>query len=388
MEKVSSHLSALQEEQMDLCDKDSRNLIDHIKYWGLLRREQVILCAARKRGMSKVGLQAVPPAKVCEEMARQAIAMQMVLTSLQGSVYGNEPWSLCETSSEMYNSEPQETFKKGGVSVRVTFDGDANNEMLYTMWGSVYRCVEGIWRKEEGGVDHNGIYTRYEGHKSYYIDFGEEAQKYSSLGAWAVRLRGELLTDSELVTSSTDSKTTQSACTKKPLPGPVGPHPEDPATTARTPDVSPITKAWQPWTSTPTKGGQGPHKKEALGLGRLGEQGEHPPVAAAGPVHCGLSTDRSFGSTCDSDTDCNLPVIIYKGTANQLKCFRFRIRQHCKGIYCNLTTTWQWLGNDGVSRTNNHRIIVAFENCCKRGLFMKTVVLPEGVTYKTAYMPL
>nr|WDS49640.1 MAG: E2 protein [Neophocaena asiaeorientalis asiaeorientalis papillomavirus 1] len=387
MEKVSSHLSALQEEQMELCDKDSTNLSDHVKYWSLVRREHIILCAARKRGMSRVGIQAIPPASVCEEMARQAIGMQMAIASLQNSCFGTEPWSLCQTSSEMYKTEPQDTFKKNGVSVRVTFDGDVNNEMLYTMWGFVYRYAEGTWRKEEGGVDHAGVYTVYGEQKTYYVDFGKEAEKYSSLGVWEVRLRGELLTDSKLVTSSSGTSKAQTTCAQKPLPGPAGPPYEDSPRPASTPGVSPITKAWQPWTSTPTKGKQGPHQETTVGHGGHRKQGKHP-ANDPGPIRCGIANNWSCGDTSDSDTDCNLPVIIYKGTANQLKCFRFRIRKYCKGIYCNLTTTWQWLGKDGVTRTNNHRIVVAFEDCKKRQQFLGTVVLPEGVTFKKAFMPL
>ncbi|AVH76833.1 E2 protein [Tursiops truncatus papillomavirus 8] len=385
MEKVSSLLNALQEQQMELCEKDSNNLKDHIVYWNLLRRESTLLCAARKKGITKIGIQAVPPSSVCEQLAREAIGMEIMLKSLETSEFGSESWSLTETSREMYNSEPVETLKKEGVTIRVIFDKKTENAMLYTLWKSVYKYVDGTWGKYKGGVDCSGIYIEEE-EKVYYVNFKDEAKKYSELGVWAVMVQGKLLTDFELVTSSTD--TTSCVSTSESLLETVGVYKENTSRTSSTSTVSTVAQ-----TTLYQESGQKckrSYKEDFVETRGGRRKRKHTTtnsiVTTSGAYSGGTTNYRPSGDTNNSHLLSNTPVVILSGTANQLKCLRFRLRKF-PGLYARCSTTWQWLDRDGVSRTDSHRLSVSFDSTSQRENFIQTAALPDGVTYTTAYMP-
>lgn len=77
------------------------------------------------------------------------------------------------------------------------------------------------------------------------------------------------------------------------------------------------------------------------------------------------------------------PVILCKGGANTLKCFRNRARHKYKGLFKAFSTTWSWVAGDSTERLGRPRMLISFTSSNQRKDFDKTVKYPKGV--ETAY---
>lgn len=180
---------------MTLIEKESTDLVDHISYWDSVRKENVTGYYARKEGLTKLGLQPLPTLTVLEYKAKEAIKMSLLLTSLQKSQYGNEPWTLAEVSAEIVNTTPKNCFKKKPFTVTVLFDNDERNTFPYINWEFIYyQDDNNIWHKVHGQVDINGLFfTEVTGDIVYFVLFQPDAEKYGHKGQWSVRYKNETL---------------------------------------------------------------------------------------------------------------------------------------------------------------------------------------------------
>lgn len=172
---------------MSIYEEGDDTITTQLNHWKLLRREQVLLHAARQHGLNRVGLQVVPPLQITQANARNAIEMHLLLQSLAMSPFARERWTLSDTSREMYTAPPSGTFKKEGQTVEVVFDGEKDNAMQYQKWTRVYYTDErGCWQRVTSHCDLTGIYFDRGNGREYYVHFNKEAKKYSTTGTWEV----------------------------------------------------------------------------------------------------------------------------------------------------------------------------------------------------------
>lgn len=75
------------------------------------------------------------------------------------------------------------------------------------------------------------------------------------------------------------------------------------------------------------------------------------------------------------------PVILLRGEANQLKCYRYRARKKHKGNYKYFSSTWSWIGEHSNDRIGRARMLVTFISTHQRELFLDTMKLPQGVDW-------
>lgn len=378
MERLTQRFDALQEKLMEIYEKDSRDLEVMTSHWGLQREEQALLHCARSKGVLRVGFQPVPPLKVSEQKAKAAIEMHLTLQSLQKSAYSNEDWTLSQTSRESYMTPPRHCFKKQGQTVEVTFDGDSANSMLYTMWGRVYyQMDDGSWSVASSSVDYYGIYYNdSEGRPHYYVKFAEDAQKYSKTGTWHVRSNDKTL--SAPVTSTCASPTRDRSRSPR----------------RNTEEVDSTTPPGRRYSISPPPavpprirfrgGGGGGGEREYYPFGRSASSeawsgspgsptrpvGRRPPQPPQGtPTE---ASHRLLWGPRDPT------VLVAKGDANTLKCWRNRCRKIHAGSFVAFSTTWQWCG-DGNYRQGRHRLHILFSSSQQLDQFLGQVKVPKGV---------
>ncbi|AWK28195.1 E8/E2 protein [Human papillomavirus type 219] len=72
------------------------------------------------------------------------------------------------------------------------------------------------------------------------------------------------------------------------------------------------------------------------------------------------------------------PVIIVKGSSNQLKCWRFRFQHKCGHLYNTCSSVFKWIDD-----TNNagSRMLIAFSSTKQRQQFINCVKFPRGTSY-------
>lgn len=75
------------------------------------------------------------------------------------------------------------------------------------------------------------------------------------------------------------------------------------------------------------------------------------------------------------------PVILLRGDANTVKCFRNRAKQKYKGLCKAFSTTWSWVAADGTERLGRSRVLVSFTSHTQRSSFLKVVKFPKGVDW-------
>nr|AXZ95685.1 E2 [Rattus norvegicus papillomavirus 2] len=214
MESLCSRLSAVQEELMCIYEEGDSALSTQVRHWQLIRQEQVLLHAARQQGHTRIGMQAVPSLAATQANAKAAIEMHLLLQSLLQSPYSKEPWTLSDTSRDMYLAAPCHTLKKSGQTVEVMFDGNQDNSMHYTKWRQVFYTDErGVWKRVSSFCDVTGIFFEKNGHREYYVRFEKEAMRFSVTGTWEAVDEGKIYTSVVPVASST------------PTPGLPGRHP-------------------------------------------------------------------------------------------------------------------------------------------------------------------
>ncbi|ABV80247.1 E2 [Ursus maritimus papillomavirus 1] len=433
-QSLSSRLGALQDQMMDIYEKGGRGLEVPLMYWALQRKEHALLYLARQNGYDKLGLQPVPALAVSKAKATQAISMHLLLCSLQDSEYGQEPWSLSDTSVELYESKPQKTFKKHGATVRVHYDNSAENAMEYVCWGKVYSWdfCSSKWTCCTCGVDERGVYVNKKDKKQYYENFEKDSVTYGKTGTWTVQFKNKTFCCS---TSSSVGEPVPTASHDAPDGG----APCDPNSPQ---------KAKAPFSGKRKHNGPSVHGSEASGplLGGQGERGPSPkrhkpasdgertlrqPTHAAHPTGTPVSLhvqqqqqqhqqqqlqqqqlqqlqqqqlqqqqqrrpqeaeDRHQPRADLPRRDplhpasTPVPVIVLSGSPNQLKCYRYRLNKKHKCLIKFVSTTWYWT-NEGGQGEKAMITLMFYSEACKN-TFLNSVVLPKGVTSTGGFLSL
>nr|AYA94096.1 MAG: E2 protein [Human papillomavirus] len=426
MEALSDRFSVLQEKLMDLYESGVEDLATQIQHWKLLRQEQVLFHYARKHGIMRLGYQPVPSLASSESKAKDAIAMGLLLESLQNSKYANEPWTLVETSLETVRSPPVDCFKKGPKTVEVYFDGDPDNVMPYTVWSYIYyQTDEDTWEKVEGQVDYTGAYYMEGQFKTYYIKFETDAKRYGTTGTWEVHVNKDTV-----FTPVTSSTPPVGDASNNPAPGPVStsvPNQRSPSTRrygrkASSPttttsrrqkkrqrereETSGRRKSRSRSRSTEQRGGRGTHRSSSSGTSKSPKRGGS---SGGGPLTRSRSRSRSrtrssvtgggvapdeVGATVRSlsgqhsgrlaqllDAAKDPPVMLLRGNANTLKCYRYRFRKKHAGGFQYISTTWSWVGDASNDRIGRARMLISFHTEGERERCLQHMKLPVGVEW-------
>lgn len=468
METLSERFNALQDHLMNIYEAAKNTLEAQIEHWQLLRREAVLLFVARQKGVLRLGYQPVPPQAVSESKAKDAIMMVLQLQSLQNSKFKDEPWTLVDTSLETYRNQPENTFKKGPVSVEVMYDNDPTNTNVYTLWKYVYYLdADDEWQKTESGVNQTGIYYLQGAFKHYYILFADDAPRFSSTGQWEVMINKETVfapvtsstppdspgrqisgqgtgastTNTETDHTATTETTTTSNQQRRPR---YGRKDSSPTTTTsrqrsrkaqqrrRTRSRSVGSQERRIRSRSRSASRRGGHKRQRSRSTHRG-RGRRSRSSSRGKCTRRRRRGRSSSSSSIS-TSCSAssvssssqrrkrgrggsrsssyrgispgdvgksvqtvsrrykgrlgrllaeahdpPVILLKGAANTLKCFRNRTKIKYKDLFKCISTTFSWVANDGCERLGRHRMLISFISVEQRNKFDTSVKYPKTV---------
>lgn len=419
-EDLNLRLNSIQNQILDLYEKRSTNLEDHITLWNLIRKENALFYFAKTQGLSRLGIQTLPSRVSSQSSAKDAIRQVLYLQSLKDSRYGGEPWTLQETSKERLTTEPEYCFKKGGMQVDVMFDQDPENVARYTLWTSIYfQDARDRWVKAPGRADHSGLYyVDEEGNRLYYVDFAEEAMKFSSTAYWTVSHNGSLILPGTSAISAPQpaDSTTEETPASTPDSSEVGePYPTSTVWVAGLEAQG--SEAGGQRTSTPRParpqtprqgrggGGGGPGGGGGRRLfGRPGVSGRvlrrgggrHSPrsqrvVARPGAAgrapsaeEVGKSTKTVEGASRSRlerllKEAVDPPFLGLKGEPNILKCVRYRLKGQHKQYFDKISTTWQWTAANCNNRCGDGRVLVLFKDEEQRAMFLERVKLPQSV---------
>nr|AYA93415.2 MAG: E2 protein [Human papillomavirus] len=382
MEKLTERYDAVQEALLNLYENASNDIETQIKHWELNRQENAILFVARQNGLKKLGMHSVPSLATSEHKAKDAIRMHLLLKSLRDSPFGNETWSLTETSLELLNAPPRNCFKKGGYTVDVLYDRDEDKLYPYTSWENIYfQDEQNMWHKTSGAVDYYGLYFYDErGQKIYYVQFDDKAKTLSVTGEWEVRYKNKTISPS--VTSSSSASSWKSASG----PGTSSKYSESDQESVRRPkEKSQNTTGATSQSSPNLRHTRGRREGESGATG--GSPAKRRRTEAPDSTGPAVPTAQQVGSSHRSIGRRHLnrlerlqeeardpPIIIVKGCANTLKCWRFRCKNNkSRQLYEYASTVFRWVDLDTKSR-----MLFAFKDNEQRDLFLDTVTLPKG----------
>lgn len=373
METLANRLDACQDKMLELYEKDSDKLEDQITHWHLLRVENALLYKARECGLTHIGHQVVPPLSVTKAKARNAIEVHVALQQLQESAYAHEPWTLRDTSREMWDTAPKGCWKKRGLTVEVRYDGDESKAMCYVQWRELYvqNYSDDRWVKVPGKVSYEGLYYTHENMNIYYVNFKDDACVYGETGKWEVHVGGKVIHhDAFDPVSSTREIST---------PGPVCTSNTTPASTQAQVGASegPEQKRQR------LEAVDGQHQQQRQGSKDSTQKAAE---RAGGPV----DSDRT--RLCDtrsahpvrhpSDPDC-APVIHLRGDPNSLKCFRYRLHHGKRKLYSRSSSTWRW---SCESENQAAFVTLWYTSDTQRTEFLNVVKVPPGIQVILGYM--
>nr|AYA93755.1 MAG: E2 protein [Human papillomavirus] len=384
METLVARFDVVQDRLLEIYERGSTTIDGQIDHWDLVRQENVLLYYARKNGIGQIGIQKVPPLASSEQKAKHAILMGMVLRSLKASSYGQEPWTLIDTSYELYMTPPQYTFKKGGKTVEVWFDNQVHNAMPYTLWSSIYyQDSNDMWHKTRGHVSVDGLYyIDWEGTHIYYVRFAEQAKHYGQTGEWQVRTDSQIFSTSVASTSlrAVDQRPARSAettCTraspcKRPSRRASPRHRRTPSTGTTTTESDSSTDRVR------RRGRKGKHRSTRS---RWGSGSSPVSPASVGERH--RLADKHYTSRLArlQEEARDPPILIIKGSANTTKCWRYRVKQNHRSLFHCISTAFFWVGDTGNDRLGCSRVMVAFKDNKQRQKFLDTVKLPKGTEW-------
>lgn len=369
MERLEKRLESVQEGIYEHIEERSDRLSDQIKFWELLRKEQALLFLARKHGIKQIGMEVVPPMKVSEQKAKEAIEVSLLLQSLNKSPYKDEPWTMQNTSRERLLADPQFCFKKDGRTVDIVFDGRKENSVRDTLWGWIYyQDSDGKWQKQPGEVDNKGLFYRdYDNLKRYYVDFKQLAERYSAEGRYQVYVDNKIIADIQfsLGDSAKQSRTLPQAARIRRGPTPRGrPTSVDSA--------APSTSRARSRSRSRSRTRRGaPSPGPAPSARQVGSS--H--VSVTGPS--GTRLQRLLREARDP------PAVILTGPPNTLKCLRYRLRNRYDRYFRDITTSWKWTHGSG-SGSGVSSMLVSFDNDSQRNKFVDSVPVPTSVTLSAA----
>lgn len=401
MERLQARLESVQEKLLDLYELNSTDLETHIQRWRLEREEHVCLYALRsKYDVRRVGLQVVPSTQVSESKAKQAIEMQLALESLSKQ-FGNEPWTLPQTSWESYMTAPEKCFKKGGTTIEVSFDNDPNNSAEYVLWSSIYhKTSDNGWLVTSGEVDTEGLYYEDEDFsKRYYVNFSAEARKYGAT-KWSFSFKNKLFTSpfpsirgrAPAGVLSVDAPDSSAPHTRQQSPSASQVSPDSTPSrykrrgSGRTRGTGRRKRPLSPnATSTPRSKSPDPKRcAKAAECGRRRSpvlQYPLPTEVASVRHHLPAPSGGRLGRLLYEARD--PPVVVFRGLANALKCYRYRLQNQYSTTFSKVSSTWKWASSDDAVGNNpdGSRLTVLFENKEQREMFLSTVPHPKTFTY-------
>lgn len=374
MATLADRLDACQETLIDLYEKDSNKLEDQIKHWHCIRLENAILFKARQAGLTHLGHQVVPTLNVTKGKAHQAIAVHLSLQSLYASEYKDEPWTLQNTSLDMWNTQPKGCWKKKGRTVTVKYDCEDSKKMEYVNWGHIY--VQSThteqWHRVHGQVSYDGLYYELEGHKQYYVQFAQEATKYGEHNKWEVHWGNTVIYEPCNSVSSTQDtlrEVSPAEAADRLL------HAPEPATSTQHVGTAKTTKA--PVQAPPCK-------RQRVNRDGVRQPNTAPPniwvdnnkSGADGYPHSTETRNFSDGDTA--------PVIHLRGDANKLKCLRYRLRSSVPDLFVNASSTWHWTCGEATQKCAFVTIWYANEE--QRAKFLQRVTIPKGIQAMQGFM--
>lgn len=397
METLTERFDALEENLLQLYEAGSDKIDDQILYWDIIRQENVLFFYARKKGLQRISLQPVPSLTVSEHKAKQAIMMSIQLTSLKNSAFGNEPWTLQDTSFELYNAPPQNTFKKQAFTVDVFYDNDEDNYYPYTAYKFIYyQNGDNIWHKVESDVDYEGLfYITHDYEKVYYVTFDQDARRFSRTGHWTVKYKNRTISSTSVTSTSgtppehpsssrsganTLARQTEIAPQERRRPRSSSESPQR-RTRPRTSQSDGDTSA------STTRRRLRRRRREREPAAQRREQrktnttrSSYPSPEAVGRRHRvveGKGLSR-LGRLQEEARD--PPLICLKGPANTLKCWRYRCKLKYRGMFYRISTGFSWVA-EGPARLGDQRMLIAFHNSAQRQAFLKIAVFPKGTQF-------
>lgn len=418
---------AVQDQILELYETNNNDIESQIKHWSLIRRQNAIYYYARRAGYTRLGLQPIPALVASEYNGKEAIALTLLLRSLQRSQFANEDWTLSDTSVELVRAtDPKNAFKKEPYIVEVWFDGEQQNAFPYTNWNRIYvQREDETWYVAEGHVDYNGLYYIDDrGDKAYFTLFATDAPRYGTKNYWTVHYRGLTISppasssrappgSSDVVLIDSDSDTdpdvpetrdtvslpSGSAGHPTRQPQEESERPRQAAEAEKSPGIrrrqqgepgpqarSPVKKAKADSSgeSRETRGPRG-EGTGGRGGGRRGGGGARgtaesaPSAAEVGRRHFTVAR-RGLTKLERLQEEARDPlIIIVQGQPNCLKCWRYRMRKH-SGLYRTVSTVFRWLDNSGKGLPLS-RLLVSFKSASQRQTFLSTVTIPRQCSY-------
>lgn len=392
---ATERLTSALETQMDLIEKDSNVLEDHVAYWEAVRKEHTLKCAARKKGLQRIGPYACPPCSVSSTLAKQAIQMHMMCSDLCSTQWANDCWTLPDCSWDRFNSTPpNDCFKKNASVIEVIFDGDAGNRAWYTLWDFVLIPTEDGWYKTTCAADHAGcFYKDMFGHRVYYQSFKADAQRYSETGRWQV------LNQHSVISSSTDEVVCVDGVPERPAScsggadtgqQPSPPRGHTPPFGAQ-PDFG-VGSTTNDANSRDCRSGSGPRRSlwtaggardRQLGLARSRTEAAVPSsvveVSPRGQEETPTPVESSEAEAVEPallSATGKQYCLLLTGSVNVVKCFRYSCQNRHRRKYKNCTTTVQMVGT-GKERLGGAMMIMTFEGSVHREKFLAGVTIPS-----------
>jgi hypothetical protein len=386
---LTVRFDALQERLMTLYEEGRKTIDAQIEYWQLIRKESVLMYYGRKEGFKNFGLQPLPALTVSEYKAKEAIRQVLLLKSLKNSVFGNEEWTLPETSAELTYTAPRNTFKKDPYTVDVWFDHNPDNSFPYTNWNKIYfQDDHDNWHRAAGKVDINGLYFEdANGDKSYFVVFASDAQRYGTTGEWTVHYKNETISSTSLSSQrslSTISSQGSVSSSRDSIPAKKGQSTRRHQSEEGIADSSSSSTSSSP--SAVRRGRRRPQQGEHTSRGggtRAKRQRTEEVSTTVSPNEVGrgnTSVPRTNLTRLErlAKEARDPPIVLIKGRSNPLKCWRYRCEKHCD-LYDRISTVFKWVNS--TNDCNMHRLLISFKNQNQRSMFLKFVNLPKGCTF-------
>lgn len=383
---MRERLDALQQALMQIYEEAPTDLASQIRYYQLLRKQCVLEYYLRKEGYITIGLHHLPVTRVSEYHAKQAIKMVLLLKSLQMSPYGNERWSLQDTSADLLDSPPKNCFKKEGFDVEVWFDKDPKNVYPYTNWKWIYYQDESDqWHKVPGETDYNGLYfEEVNGDRTYFLLFHKDAARFGNTNEWIVNVGNEQIS---LSTNSSSRRSTSGPSQQPSTVGEQSPGPSRDTYTTEETDQRRVTQESPQSTGERLplrrrrKRGEGKQtpKKRRRGGGGADRHTSSPTASEVGGSH--RSVVRSGLSRLERlQAEARDPlVIILRGPPNTLKCWRYRCNSKLNACFEYMSTVFRWVTNN--ANLQGSRVLITFKSQSQRDQFIKLAHFPSGTTY-------